>query len=225
MSKSSKILFDNITAGVRNNQVFEIESDTPPDISAEVFVYREFLTLNGDGVTTSMKVNGSTLPQEFYIISEDDVDIYIGSLCFFISAENVIADLNEFGAAPALTVGCDLEYQSRDTGTVQTASGIINNNEFMRLTNYAPSFGNLSGTGNRPFLLNNVYSNADNGYMPIIRFSNFGYVPEYRGGLRLRAGQKDRLIFRVNDNLSALTVSELAKLDCIAYGFRRKVSS
>lgn len=225
MSKSSKILFDNTAAGVRDNRLFEIEANTTPDIAADVSVFREFLTLNNDGTTTFMKVNGSAIPQEFYIQSEDDVDIYIGSLCFFISAENVIADLNEFGAAPALTIGCDLEYQSRDTGVATIASNIINNNELMRLTNYVPAFGNLSGTGNRPFLMNNVFSNADNGYMPIIRFSNFGYEPEYRGGLRLRAGLKDRLIFRINDNLSILTNSQLFKLDCIAYWFRRKLSS
>lgn len=223
MSKSSKILFDDVTAGVRNNQLFESEADSPPSISTDVSVFRKFLTLNNDGTTTSMKVNGSATPQEFYVQSEDDVDIYIGSLCFFISAENVIADLNEFGAAPALTIGCDLEYRSRDTGLVTIASNIIDNNGLMRLTNYVPAFGNFSGTVNRPFLMNNVFSNADNGYMPIIRFSNFGYEPEYRGGLRLRAGVKDRLIFRIKDDLSILIASELSKLDCIAYGFRRNV--
>ncbi len=220
MARKGRIGFDDVQLCVKDERLGEIEVNYPLNSPQFASVYREFLTLNNDGVTTSMKVDGLTSPKEFFIQSENDFDIYIASLCFFISAENVIADLNEFGAAPALLNGCDLEYKTVDSSLVNFGDSIKINNDFLRLANYQPSFGNRSGTVDRPFLMNNVYSNADNGYMPVIRFTNFGYEPEYRGGLRLQSGSKYRILFRINDNLSILTISQLFKLDCIAYGFR-----
>lgn len=220
MARKGRIGFDDVQSQVKDERLGEIEISYPLNSPAFTSVYREFLTLNNDGSTTDMKVDGLSSPKEFFIESENNFDIYIASLCFFISAENVIANLNEFGAAPALANGCELIYRTEDAESNAFGASITINNDLLRLSQYQPSFGNLSGTVDRPFLISKVYSNADNGYMPIIRFANFGYEPEYRGGIRLQASKKDRLSFVINDDLSALTISQLFKLDCIAYGFR-----
>lgn len=223
MSRKGRIGFDDTQSCVKDGRLGEIEVNYPLDTPQVSSVYREFLTLNNDGVTTSMKVDGLTSPKEFFIQSENDFDIYISSLCFFISAENTAVELNEFGGAPSLLNGCNLEYTVVDSEIVSFGESIKINNDLLRLSSYQPAFGNLSGLVDRPFIMNSVYSNADSGYMPVIKFTNFGYEQEYRGGLRLKAGSKDRITFRINDNLSILTLSELAKIDCIAYGFRRIV--
>ena len=220
MSRTGKLEYDDISAKVSDNRLREVEVDFPPVSKRQSIVFREYLTLNGEGSSFDMIVDGTT-PQEFSITSSEDSDIYINSLCFFISAENVIADLNEFGSAPALANGCSLYYVSQDAGTIIIDPSISTNNDLLRLGGYKPSFGNLSGTGNRPFLMNNVFSNADNGYMPVIRLVDYGYEPEYRGGIRLRKKSADKIVFQINDDLSAFTASQLFVLNCIAYGFSR----
>lgn len=220
MSRTGKIENDGINAKVLDNRLSELEINSPADALRQSIVFREYLTLNGDGVDFNLIADGST-PKEFSIIARGDRDIYINSLCFFISGENVIADQNEFGAAPALTNGCSLYYVSNDAGVISIDSEIKTNGDLLRIANYTPAFGNLSGTVDRPFLMNNVYSNADNGYMPVIKLVNYGYEPEYRGGLRLKKGTKDKVVFQINDNLSILTASQLFVFNCIAYGFSR----
>ena len=67
----------------------ELDSPYPPVIDqSPLRVFIQNLTLNGDGITSDMRVDGSVTPQDFYIESSGDFDTYITSIAFLISAEN-----------------------------------------------------------------------------------------------------------------------------------------
>jgi len=57
----------------------------------------------------------------------------------------------------------------------------------------------------------------------ILKFSDYGYEQEYSGGIRLRAGSEDRLVFKIRDDLN-LTPSEISSFDGRVYGFKRRIN-
>ena len=98
MSRKQKITYNNLQPKVdSNNRLYEIDTTYPPLTNEkQLLVYSNSLTLNGDGVTTDMKVDGSSTTQEFFIKSEENADIFVTSLSFFIAAELTTTDFSEF---------------------------------------------------------------------------------------------------------------------------------
>ena len=219
MSRNGKILYKNLSPSVnKDGLLFEIDSTFPP-VGEEVqnIIYVQPLTLNNDGITTDMKVDGSTTVQEFYIESENDYDIIINSVSFFIGAETNVIDLFEFGAINGtLTNGCQLIYESSKYGEIIIGDNLNSNFELLRMCNMNPEFGL---TSNEAFEIVQTFSNNDRGYFFILKFSNYGYESEYRGGLRLKKKEKERLVFKIRDDLNFI-VSELSNLNGTAYGYK-----
>jgi hypothetical protein len=220
MSKRGKVVYNGIKTRVNDsNRVFEMSSTTPPIVEeGRVRIYNEYLTLNGDGTTFDMKVDGSVTPQEFYIQALPDRDIYISTVTFLVLAELTITDLSEFaGLNTALTNGCDFFYVDEQVGEIQLTRTITTNFDFVRATQAALSIGIAA---NDMFKIGNVTSNSDEGFFCLFKFKNYGYESEYRGGLKLRGGTNERLVFRINDDL-ALTPSSISELDVKAFGYTR----
>lgn len=219
MSRNGKILYGNLSPSVnKDGLLFEIDSTFPP-VGDEVqnIIYVQPLTLNNDGITTDMKVDGSTTIQEFYIESENDYDIIINSVSFFIGAETTVVDLFEFGATNGtLPNGCQLIYESSKYGEIIIGDNLNSNFELLRMCNMNPEFGL---TSNEAFQVVQTFSNNDRGYFFILKFSNYGYESEYRGGLRLKKNEKERLVFKIRDNLNFI-VSELSSLNGTTYGYK-----
>lgn len=179
----------------------------PTDEETKITVYREFLTLNNDGTTTDMRVNGSTTPQEFYIQAEPNVDIYITTVSFIIAGPG--ATLNEFANLAALTNGCRFYYEDNN-GEINIGTNLVSNFEFVRLCQGNPSFGG----GASAFLANNVVGTSE-AFIPVFDFRNFGF----KWGLKLTSATLNRLVLEVNDNLTPS--ANLTGFNAIAYGFRR----
>ena len=179
----------------------------PTDEETKITVYREFLTLNNDGTTTDMRVNGSTTPQEFYIQAEPNVDIYITTVSFIIAGPG--ASLNEFANLAALTNGCRFYYEDNN-GEINIGTNLVSNFEFVRLCQGNPSFGG----GASAFLANNVVGTSE-AFIPVFDFRNFGF----KWGLKLTSATLNRLVLEVNDNLTPS--ANLTGFNAIAYGFRR----
>lgn len=196
------------------NGIYEIEAPYPSLAEETGVIFREFLTLNGNGVTNSMRVNGSVTNQDFYIQSAQDADTYITALSFYLGAELVIVDLVEFGNLPALANGCQLLYQSSTVGEIIIASPIRSNFDLINVCNANPKFG----TGATVFEFTNATANASEGYGPVLYFSEYGFSED---GILLPAGTTDRLTFRIRDNLN-VGLSSISKFDVIAQGFKRK---
>lgn len=185
--------------------LFTQEAPFPPSgEETKITVYREFLTLNNDGTTNDMRVDGSTTSQYFWINAEPNFDIYITTLSFLISDAG--AELDEFGNLPALTNGCRLFYEDNN-GEINIGTDLVSNFEFIRLCQGNPSFGNAADA----FRARNIVG-ASEGYIPVFDFRNFGF----RWGLKLKAGTNNRLVMEINDN-----VSSIDGFNATAYGFRR----
>lgn len=185
----------------------------PADDRDLQIIYRKFLTLNGNGTTTSMIVNGSVTPQNFYIEAEPDNDIYITSLSFLLADTAVTPVLAEFGDLAALTNGFRLYYQDKN-GDVDIADSIKTNFELIRLCQGQPSFG----TGADAFFTEEVTTAAGNQFA-IIPTLFFNQVFGFQYGVRLLNGTQNKLILSVRDNLAGLDA-----FNVIAYGFKIKVS-
>lgn len=220
MPKIGKIKNQQNSVSVSDNyRLHEIDSTFPPiDGVQNIQIYVQPLTLNNDGVTTSMKVNGSVTPQEFYISAENGFDVYINSISFFIAAELTIADLGEFaGITTPLTNGCQLIYQNRVE--VVIGDNLKTNYDMLRMSVMNPNFGLVSSEA---FKVIQAFSNQDDGYFFIIKFADYGYETDYSGGLKLNANSNDKIVFKIRDNLN-LTPSEISTFNAICYGYKVKV--
>lgn len=185
--------------------LFTQEAPFPPSgEETKITVYREFLTLNNDGTTNDMRVDGSTTSQYFWVNSEPNFDIYITTLSFLISDAG--AELDEFGNLAALTNGCRLFYEDNN-GEINIGTDLVSNFEFVRLCQGNPAFGNAADA----FRARNIVGGSE-GYIPVFDFRNFGF----RWGLKLKAGTNNRLVMEINDQ-----VSSIDGFNATAYGFRR----
>lgn len=221
MSKRGKIVYQDLKPIVNDDgRLYEIDTVYPPITNdRQIILYVDDLTLNNDGVTTDMKVDGSVTTQEFSVNADSEFDIFINSVSFFIAAELVVTDLGEFGGITTpLTNGCQLIYENSDEGDIIIGDNLQTNYDLLRMCNMNPQFGLDS---NAAFKIIQAFSNQDDGYLFILKFSDYGYEQEYSGGIRLKAGTTDRLVFKIRDDLN-LTPSEISSFDGRVYGFKRR---
>ena len=173
--------------------------------------FRSYFTDDGSPTGTSdMAVLGtSAAPEEFYISAVSDYDIYIKSISVVIG-DGGTPTLNQFGAlGSALTNGVQWEWLNNIDGTYELHEGIKTNLEFVRL---GVDTGAV-GTGADSYLADVAGgAGTEKSYLPIIDVKEtFGL----QWGIRLVKGTKDRLSFKVRDDLTGLTTFNI-----IAYGIR-----
>lgn len=165
----------------------------PLDEEIESLPFRSYFLNNG---SNDMRVNGATTPIEFSIEADENYDYYIKALN--VKLADTGAAFNEFGNLTALTNGVEFIWRSQDIGELTIHEGIKDNLEWFRLANVNPIIIDLSGGG------------ADAVVVTVdlkILFSSIW-------GLRLKKGTKDKIIFRVNDNLA----SGIDEFNIIGYG-------
>lgn len=181
-----------------------------PPIDESVFPlpFRQYFT--DDGTTSGsndMTVDGSTTNVDFYVSASEDFDIYIKSISIIIGDGGNPA-LNLYGSLSALTNGIEWIFQSNDQGEYELHDGIKTNLEFIRL---GVDTGAI-GTGSDAYLADVSGGGSEKSYLPTIDLKET-FALQY--GIRLVKGTKDKLIFRVRDNLTGLTTH-----NAIAYGMR-----
>ena len=110
MAVRSKIVDGNNEAKIDSRGNLSVQPSSIPAASTDVIqtVFRQFLTIDGDGTTTDLRVDGSTTSQQAFIQAEPGFDIYIKS-CAFLIADSTLT-LKDFGALSALTNGCRFYY-------------------------------------------------------------------------------------------------------------------
>ena len=179
----------------------------PKDEQETALPFRQYFTATGQaGGSFDMRVNASAAsPQDFYIQAVGDYDIYLKTLSIIISDAG--ATLSEFGNLASLTNGIEFGWDSQDVGEIIIADSIKTNFEFMRLAIGNPPLGG----GTDAFQAANVVSTSE-AYIPTI---NFAEIFGLQYGIRLRKGTKDRLYFKIKDNVSGVD-----QFDAIAYGIR-----
>ena len=185
------------------------------------FVFRQFLTLDGDGSTTSMLVDGSTSPQKFYIEGDAIDDIYITSLSFLIQASGIALGNDFAGSGAALARGCRLYYED-ENGEVDIGTTLQTNFDFIRMCQGNPSF---SDPTLGPFIAPSVAGSgggkggsAADAIIPILNIRDIFGLPY---GIKLQKATTHKLVLEVNDDLST-GLGTNAAFNIIAYGFKRK---
>ena len=177
----------------------------PSSVADDLVPFVGRATVNGDGVTSALNVDGSVNPVRAYLQSDPNDDIYLTSANILI-ADNGVVKLNLFGSEPALTNGVDIFYSTRGSENI-LISGIKTNFDFIRV-------GSLTrGTGGKTdaFQLANSDAANNDGYNPIIDLSRTS-----PSGLRLQADSGSRVGVIIRDNLTAI-----ATFNILFVGFRR----
>lgn len=169
----------------------------------EYRIYRDYLRDSSGG--SDMLVDGSTTPIEFEVKADQISDRYITTLSFLI--EDASATLRQFGNIGALATGFELFYED-ETGVVIINESLKTNWDFVRLSGGFPAMGDAATV----FQARNVRGNAE-AYIPVIDMSKIFGLPY---GLRLKAGSSQRLVLRVNDDVTGVDT-----FDCVVYGFDR----
>ena len=221
MSRNSNIIDgDGTGTYLKVNEggyVLTQSSGLPPKDDRDIqIVYRKFLTLNGDGTTTSMLVDGSTTPQLFYVEASPNNDIYITSLSIVVQAGGVNLGNDFLGNTTGLANGCRLYYEDKN-GETNIGTNLTTNFDLIRLCQGNPGFGDNANAFKIPNLAGKNKTVAD-GYIPVLDFPEiFGF----NYGLRLQRGTTNKLVFEINDNLTT-GLGPNAEINIIAYGFERK---
>lgn len=181
-------------------------SDLPIDIEDVIVPYTQFLTINGDGVTTDLTVDGSTTPVEAYVPARNDGNFYITVLSVFIADSNATS-LNRFGAIDnGLTNGIEFYFES--TLGNFTLGNAKTNLDILRLSWITPG----TGSNNTAFEINDINTDNDNGYLFSIDLSKMSPIGQ---GIRLRKDSADRLGLRINDDISSLNAFSIQAIGYI----------
>ena len=213
MAVRSKIVDGNNEASVDSRGNLGVQPSSVPASTTDVIqtVFRQFLTIDGDGTTTDLRVDGSATSQQAFIQAEPGFDIYIKSCAFLIA--DVTLTLQNFGAIAPLTNGCRFYYEDLTNGEINIGTSLTSNFEFIRLCNGFPAFYG----GTEAFVVNDVRpvgGTDPKGIIPVLDFSSiFGLTD----GVKLSSNTKDKLTLEINDNITAIDVFNI-----IAYGTKVK---
>jgi hypothetical protein len=144
-----------------------------------------------------MGVDGSVNFVDFAITASADFDIFIKYITCEIGDGGTPA-LNKFGALSALTNGVAFYWDTQSEPLYELHEGIKTNKEFIRIASDTAAIG----TGTEAFLADVSGGGAEKSYFPNIDMEE---IYGFQWGLRLRKGTLDRLVFRVQDNLTGLS--------------------
>jgi hypothetical protein len=171
----------------------------PPDNEEVIALpFRQYFTDSGLSTGSNiMAVNGSTTSQDFYISANPNFDIYIKYITIEIGDGGTPA-LNKFGSLSALTNGVGFYWDTIIEKDYELHEGIKTNKEFIRIASDTGAIG----TGTEAYLADVSGGGTEKSYLPSMDMKEIYGLP---WGLRLRKGTLDRLVFRVQDNLSGLS--------------------
>jgi len=145
-----------------------------------------------DSGNTSENVNGSSTSQEFYIASHNEYDIYIKKIIIFI--EDGTVSIANFGGLSDLSVGWDL-YVKEDGNMTYIINKAKTGGDVFAQTGTDQTFGD----GNNLNKIINIHGGAD------ANLFTFDFDKYISGGYRIARGSENKIISKVNDNLTGLS--------------------
>ncbi len=171
------------------------------------------LTIDGDGTTTSLKVDGSVNPVSAFVGSEPDGDVYITQISALIlgTVGGGNALLSDFAAITGgLTNGSTLFINV--VGSVIEFGGIDlkTNFDWVALGSLTPPLGSDASA----FRIQNVIpGNNSFGYNPRLDITQL--APPF--GIRLKKLTSEKIGIIINDDL---TVADVSAFTIVALGFK-----
>ena len=193
----------------RFGNIYALERQYPPtDGDILAIPFRQYFTDDGKATGSNvMAVDGSVTFTDFAVNASPEFDIFIKYITCEIGDGGTPA-LNKFGALAELTNGVAWYWDTQQQPLYELHEGIKTNKEFIRIASDTAAIG----TGTEAFLADVSGGGAEKSYFPNIDMEE---IYGFQWGLRLRKGTKDRLLFRIQDDLSTIV-----NFDCIAYGLR-----
>jgi len=179
----------------------------PVDENVSALPYRSYFINDTVSPTNDMVQNGSVTSLDFTVVANNNYDIYVKYISIEIG-DGGSPNMNKFGDLAALGTGVQWYWFTQDEGEYELHEGIKTNKEFIRVGTDTAAIG----TGVNAFLADVSGGSSEKSYLPSIDISESYGLP---WGLRLKKGSTDKVIFRVNDDLSALTTFNI-----VAYGIR-----
>jgi hypothetical protein len=155
--------------------------------------FRQYLTVDGLAAgTNNMNIDGSSPSIDYYLPAVGDYDIYIQQI-IVVLADTAVSH-NNFGNVSPLSNGFDLiVFESgEETPLIDKAK---TGGQMLAQSGLLAPFGDGS-------LVNELSNWTGTTDAQIITFPVSQYV---NGGIRLGRGNTDRLIARINDDLTGLT--------------------
>lgn len=166
----------------------------PLNVANKVIPFIGSLTVDGDGVSTSLSVDGSSTPVDAYIGPPITGDLYLTTANILIADSGSIA-LNKFGSingglTNGITFFIELQNERQDI-----SEGLKTNFDVIRVSTLT------QGTGGKTdaYQLSNTDTSNDDGYNPILDFTRIS--PQ---GVRLEARSLDKLGVCINDDLTGV---------------------
>lgn len=175
-----------------------IHQHPPIDERISALPFRQYFTDNGTSSGSNAMNISATLanPNDFYISASPEYDIYIKYITCEI-ADGGSPTLNKFGSLGSLTNGVVWYWDTQQEPFYVLHEGIKTNKEFIRIASDTGAIG----TGVEAYLADVSGGGTSKSYLPNIDMKEIYGLP---WGLRLRKGTKDKIIFRIQDNLSGL---------------------
>jgi len=175
-----------------------INQHPPIDEEVVAIPFRQYFTLTGKkGGNSNMARDGSVNYADYYISASNEYDIYIKYITVEIGDGGSPA-LNKFGNLSALTNGVAFYWNTQQEPFYELHEGIKTNKEFIRIASDTGAIG----TGTEAYLADVSGGGTEKSYLPNMDMKEIYGFP---WGLRLRKGTLDKLIFRVQDNLTGLS--------------------
>jgi len=167
----------------------------------------EFMTINGDGITGALNVDGSVNTVDAYIEAKNDSDIYVKVANVLISDTKGGSGLilNEFGALPALTNGIVLYFEANNIKYPLLPRGLQTNFDFVRLGSLSPHLG----SDETAYRIKGAKTGNDYDYLSVIDLVNAGPGNQ---GIRLAAGTKQKIGVLIQDDISSLVGFEIGTI-------------
>ena len=175
-----------------------IHQHPPVDEEVAALPFRSYFTDDGlPNGFSDMAVNPPVDYLDYYIKASTEYDIYIKYITVEIGDGGTPA-LNKFGALTALTNGVAFYWDSQTEPLYELHEGIKTNKEFIRIASDTAGIG----TGVDAFLADVSGGGTEKSYLPNMDMTEIYGLP---WGLRLKKNTNDRIIFRIQDNLTGLS--------------------
>ena len=176
-----------------------VQHQHPPiDEEVSALPFRQYFTDNGfKNGSNVMAVNGSVNYVDFSVHAQQEYDIYIKYITCEIGDGGSPA-LNKFGALTALTNGVAFFWDTDTEPLYELHEGIKTNKEFIRIASDTSAIG----TGIEAFLADVSGGGSEKSYLPNMDMTE---LYGFNWGLRLRKGSNDRIVYRIQDDLTGLS--------------------
>jgi hypothetical protein len=167
----------------------------PLNVENKVIPFIGNLTVNGDGITTNLSVDGSVVSVDAFVGPPVNGDLYITTANILIADSGVIS-LNRFGnITSGLNNGIEFFVETASERII-TSIPLKSNFDFIRIGTLTEGIGSK----NDAYQLSNTDPDNDDGYNPVIDFTRISPL-----GIRLIKDTQDKIGLVINDDITSVS--------------------